>query len=93
MQMALMKVWAQRSYRVAMRRQSLSLPEHALDAVALLVEVCVVGDRRLAVRPARDAGLDLEIGQGLAEPVAVVALVGDQDIGVQQFGSAVDAPR
>jgi hypothetical protein len=26
MQMALMKVWAQRSYRVAMRRQSLSLP-------------------------------------------------------------------
>jgi hypothetical protein len=26
MQMALMNVWAQRSYRVAMRRQSLSLP-------------------------------------------------------------------
>ncbi len=26
MQMALMKVWAQRSYRVAMRRQSLRLP-------------------------------------------------------------------
>jgi hypothetical protein len=58
--------------------------EHALDAVALLVDVGVVGDRRLSVRPARDAGRDLEIDQGLAEPVTGVAFVGDQDLGVRE---------
>jgi hypothetical protein len=57
MQIALMKAWAQRSYRVAMRRQSLS--------------VC----------PARDTWLNIEIGQRLAEPIAVISLVGDQGIG------------
>jgi hypothetical protein len=58
--------------------------EHALDAIALLVEVCVVADWGFSVRPARDAGLDFEIGHGLAKPVAVIALVGDQNIGVRQ---------
>jgi hypothetical protein len=86
MQMALMKVWAQGSYRVAMR---LEPAEHALDA--LLVEVGVVGDRRLAVCPTRDAGLDPEIGQGLAKPVAVVAFVGDQHVGGRRIaGRALD---
>jgi len=66
--------------------------EHALDTVALLVEFSVVGDRRFAVRSARDAGLDLEIGQGFAKPVAVIALVGDQDAGVRQVGQHGRSP-
>ena len=44
MAIADMKVWAQRSYRVWMRRQSLSLPKHVLDFVALFVEHGVMGD-------------------------------------------------
>jgi hypothetical protein len=44
--------------------------EHALNQIALLVEAGVVGDRDLvALSPNTVAG-DLQIGQGLADPVA-----------------------
>lgn len=36
--------------------------------------------------PARDAGFDLEIGQGFAEPIAVAAFVGDQHVGLGKGG-------
>ena len=58
--------------------------EHALDAVALFVDVGVARDLHLSVRPSRDAWLDPEARQGLAEPIAVVALVGDEHLGVGQ---------
>ena len=48
-QMTDMKVWAQRPYRVWMRRQSLEPAEHVLDPVALAVKDAVEGDRDFAV--------------------------------------------
>jgi|GEM_PF-5506471 len=44
MQMADMKVWAQRSYLVRIRRQSFSFVEHVFNVVALPVEDRVVRD-------------------------------------------------
>ena len=60
--------------------------EHALDEVSLFVEFCVVGERYLAVGSAGDAGGDFAGGEGVADPVAVVALVGDQGLGIRQAG-------
>lgn len=68
--------------------------EYALDAVALLIEAGVIGDQRLAVRPAGDTGRDPEAGQGLAEPVAVVepfSAISTSASG--RSGSTVAAPR
>jgi hypothetical protein len=47
--------------------------EHAFDQIALLVEFCVVGDRHLTVLAPRNARCDVEIGQGLAEPVTIIS--------------------
>jgi hypothetical protein len=58
--------------------------EHALDQIALLVDLGIVYDRHLAVLASGNAGRDVQTGQSLAEPVAVVTLVGDQDLGVRQ---------
>ena len=61
--------------------------EHALDAVALPVEVYVVqriGAFRFA-RPGIQAVTSRTV-RDCADPVAVVALVGDQPVGVRQVG-------
>ena len=51
--------------------------EHDLDLVALAVQLSVMRDSDLAVGLGRDAGLDAALGQGISEPVAVIAFVGD----------------
>jgi len=67
----------------------LEMADHALDAVAFAVEPLVPADRRLAVGSRRDDGADAGVAQGLADGVAVVALVGDQ-IGRARFGERDD---
>ncbi len=52
--------------------------KHALNLVAVFVECGVVFDRVLSMPASRDAGRDALGGQGGAEPVAVVAPIGDQ---------------
>lgn len=59
----------------------LEFAEHILDSVALSVERAVVGDRGFPVGFGRDAGLDLAFGEGIAEPVGIVAPVGQQGLG------------
>ena len=51
--------------------------EHDLDLVALAVQRPAMRDSDLAVGLGRDAGLDGALGQGISEPVAVIASVGD----------------
>ena len=62
----------------------LEASEHALDAVALLVSVGVVVDVLLAIFTTRDARLYAPFGEGLAEPIAVITAIGDQDIRLWQ---------
>ena len=62
----------------------LEASEHALDEVAAFVEALVVVDGLLAVVSARDAGLDVLLCERLAEPVTIVASVGDQPVGLRQ---------
>ena len=59
----------------------LEMTDHALDAVALPIELPVPADRRLAVRARRDHGLDAGVMETVADGVAIVALVGDQVAG------------
>jgi hypothetical protein len=66
---------------VPTRRQSLDPAEDVFDLVALAVEVRVVVVLDLAVLAGRDARGDAAFGQCGAEPVAVVALVGEQFLG------------
>ena len=58
--------------------------EDVLDLVALAVEVLVIVDPDLAVGAWRDARGDAAFGQSSPEPVAVVALVAQQFLGVGQ---------
>ena len=74
-------VWAQRSYRVWMRRQSLRRPKMFLDLMALFVEDGVMRDRGFAVGFGRNAGGDAALGEGGAEPVGVITLVGQKALG------------
>lgn len=60
--------------------------EHALDEVALLVALGIVGDRELPVLSSWDAWLDATVAECFPEPVAVVTSVGDQDLGIGQRG-------
>ena len=55
--------------------------KQALNEVAALVQLGVVDDGLFALGAARNAGLDATFGKGLAQPVAVITLVGYQDIG------------
>jgi hypothetical protein len=55
--------------------------EHILDLVALAVERLVMWDRRFAVGLGRDASCDVESGQGVAEPVGVIAFVAEKRFG------------
>ena len=56
----------------------LQVPEHAFDAVAFLVKDAVVDDRRLAVRAARDDGVDPASAQVVADGIGVVSFVAQQ---------------
>ena len=81
MQMALKNVCAQRSYQMAMRPPILEPAKQALNEVTALVKLRVVDNRLFTVGTALNAGLDASLGKGLAQPVAVITLVGYQDIG------------
>lgn len=63
----------------------LQLAEHSLDAVAIPVASIVGMDWRFPVRPGRDNGQDPAQEQVFAEPVAVIALVGKQRLGLGQW--------
>ena len=52
--------------------------EHVFDFVPLAVENSVVADRRLAVCSAWNAGRDAALLESFAEPVGVLASVGEQ---------------
>ena len=58
--------------------------EPALAEVSSLVEFGVVGYRLPAVGTAWNAGFDPAVGEGGAEAVAVITLLGDQSLGVRQ---------
>ena len=55
--------------------------KQALDEVTALVKLRVADNRLFTVGTARKAGLDATFGKSLAQPVAVITLVGYQDIG------------
>lgn len=61
----------------------LELGEHALDAVAFLVEARVARVLDGPIRPWRDDGLGPDLAQGLVEVVGVVGLVGDDGGGLE----------
>jgi hypothetical protein len=68
----------------------LELAEHVLDLVTLAVECCVVRDGHLSVGLGWDAGGDAALGQCVAEPVGIVAPVGQQGLGL---GERIDHQR
>ena len=60
--------------------------EHVFDLVTLLVEDGVMGDRDLPVGFRGNAGFHAPLGEGCAEPVGVVTLVGQQLLGFRHGG-------
>jgi len=60
--------------------------EHAFDEVAAFVLVGIEGDGLRSVGPAGNAGFDAPVGQELPEPIAVISLVGDANIGIGKGG-------
>lgn len=63
----------------------LQFSEHSLDAIAILVASIVGMDWHLPVRPGRDNGQNSAHEQVFAEPIAVIALVGKQRLGLGQW--------
>jgi hypothetical protein len=61
-------------------------PEHVFDFVALLVEDGIIGDGDLPVGFRGDAGGDATLCEGGAEPIGVVALVGEELLGLGHGG-------
>lgn len=64
--------------------------EHVLDLVTLAIEGRVVRDGHLSVGLRRDAGGDATLGQGVTEPVGIVAPISQQRLG---FGERIDHQR
>ena len=58
--------------------------KQVLDLVALAIELFVVGVLDLAIGSWQDAGSDAAGSKGVAEPVAAVAFVGQQFLGLGQ---------
>src|SRR3546814_8717437 len=58
---------------------------HDLDAVAPFVAALVVFDGLVPGFPARDAGSNPLFLQGVAEPVGIIAPVGQQPLGLGKF--------
>src|SRR3546814_8474890 len=65
----------------------LEAAEHDLDAVAAFVAALVVFDGLVPYFPARDAGRDALFLQGIAEPVGIIAPVGEHPL---RFGQTVE---
>ena len=61
------------------------MPDHALDAVALVIDAPVPADRFIAVRTRQDGGADAIVMELAADRIGVVALIGDH-IGGTGFG-------
>lgn len=59
----------------------LEFAEHVFDLVALAVKHAVMGYLDFPVGFRWDACLDLPIGQGVTQPVGVIAFVGQQNFG------------
>jgi hypothetical protein len=66
--------------------------EHVFDFVALLVEEGVIGDGDLPIGFRRDADGDAALCQGGAEPIRVVALVGESSLALGRAGNISAAP-
>ena len=66
--------------------------EHVLDSVVLFVEDGVMGDGDFPVGLRRDAGGDFALSERMAEPVGVVAPVGEEFLGLGKAGSISAAP-
>lgn len=64
----------------------LEAADHVLDAVSLAMQAFVVGELSFAASRRGDPGGDAALQQRGAEPVAVVAAVGDQLLGWRQRG-------
>ena len=64
----------------------LELGEHVLDFVALAVKRFVIFQCFFAVFGRRDTGDGATLGEAIAEPVTVVAAIGDQRGGLWQVG-------
>ena len=60
------------------------LVEEALDEIALLVEVGVIGALDLAIAFWRDDGFGADLGDSVDEMVGVIALVGDLGLSVSK---------
>lgn len=60
--------------------------EQVLDFVTLTIEMFVVGVPDLAIGLGRDAWGDAASGRGVAEPIAVVAFVSQQFLGLGWLG-------
>jgi len=60
--------------------------EHVLDLVSLFVEDGVMRDRGVPVGLRWDAGGDAALCEGGAEPIGVVALVGEKLLGLGRGG-------
>ena len=60
----------------------LEFTEHSLDAIAVFVAAVVGMFGQLAVRAGRDDWQDAAHEQAFPEPVAVIALVGEQPLGL-----------
>ena len=73
-----MKVLAHRSYRVAMRRQSLSLPNMISTLWRWRLELLAVSDRGRAIGATGDAWSGAACAERLMEPVGIVAAICDQ---------------
>src|SRR3546814_11806630 len=65
----------------------LEAAEHDLDAVSAFVAALVVFDGLVPYFPARDAGRDALFLQGIAEPVGIIAPVGEHPL---RFGQTVE---
>ena len=74
------KLSSRLSYRVATRSEVFELVEEALDEVAVAVEEGAEGRDVLAVWHRLDVGPGAACGEGLAQGVAVVGAVGQQDL-------------
>jgi hypothetical protein len=67
--------------------------EHVFGFVALLIEDGVVGDRDLSIGFRGDADGDAALGEGGAELIGVVALVGEKLLGLGHGGQHPLTPR
>ena len=64
----------------------LDASEEVLDLVVLTIEVLVIDMLDFAMFEGWDTGFDAALGKGVSEPVAVIRLVAQQNLGSGQAG-------